>query len=184
MEHKITNVIKLDSGDLGKDYTLGGVLFMLFLLPKANSGITLGSATTAGAMLARTDDYVEIPIITGQWCPVLVKALRGAFTAYTYGSAVDTGKLYSNSGSHYIGKKDVATYDNTATYAVGAYAISSSTVYRCTTAVETAEAFDSTKWTAISTISDMKNEGILEGTTDVGSISLTDYDVYIAPIED
>lgn len=38
-------------------------------------------------------------------------------------------------------------YDNTATYAVGAYCIYNYGFYKCTTAVTTAENFDSTKWT-------------------------------------
>ncbi len=41
-------------------------------------------------------------------------------------------------------------YDETQTYAVGDYAIYNNIVYECTTAVSTAEPFDSTKWTATS----------------------------------
>lgn len=41
-------------------------------------------------------------------------------------------------------------YDETQTYAVGDYAIYNNIVYECTTAVTTAEPFDSTKWTATS----------------------------------
>lgn len=41
-------------------------------------------------------------------------------------------------------------YDSTATYAVGDYCIYQNTLYVCTTAVESAEAFDSTKWTPTS----------------------------------
>jgi hypothetical protein len=41
-------------------------------------------------------------------------------------------------------------YDDTATYDVGDYAIYNNIVYECTTAVSTAEPFDSTKWTATS----------------------------------
>jgi hypothetical protein len=41
-------------------------------------------------------------------------------------------------------------YDETQTYAVGDYAIYNNIIYECTTAVSTAEPFDSTKWTATS----------------------------------
>lgn len=41
-------------------------------------------------------------------------------------------------------------YDETQTYAIGDYAIYNNIVYECTTAVSTAEPFDSTKWTATS----------------------------------
>ena len=41
-------------------------------------------------------------------------------------------------------------YDETQTYAVGDYAIYNNVVYECTTAVSTAEPFDSTKWSATS----------------------------------
>lgn len=39
-------------------------------------------------------------------------------------------------------------YDSTATYSVGEYCIYNDTLYKCTTAVSAAEAFDSAKWTA------------------------------------
>lgn len=39
-------------------------------------------------------------------------------------------------------------YDNTATYAVGDYTVHGGLLYKCTTAVSTAEDFDSSKWTA------------------------------------
>jgi hypothetical protein len=39
-------------------------------------------------------------------------------------------------------------YDNTATYAVGEYCIYNNSLFKCSTAVTTAEDFDSTKWTA------------------------------------
>jgi hypothetical protein len=38
-------------------------------------------------------------------------------------------------------------YDSTSTYSVGDYCIYGGVFYRCTTAVTTAESFDSTKWT-------------------------------------
>lgn len=40
-------------------------------------------------------------------------------------------------------------YDNTSTYAVGAYCIYDNKLYKCTTAVSSAEDFDSTKWNEV-----------------------------------
>lgn len=40
-------------------------------------------------------------------------------------------------------------YDSASTYAVGAYVLFQNTLYKCVTAVNTGEAFDPTKWTAI-----------------------------------
>ena len=40
-------------------------------------------------------------------------------------------------------------YDNTQTYAVGAYCIYDNKLYKCTTAVSSAEDFDSTKWSEV-----------------------------------
>ena len=47
-------------------------------------------------------------------------------------------------------KKTVITdvYDNTATYAVGDYCIYNNVLYRCKTAITTAESFDAAKWDA------------------------------------
>ena len=41
-------------------------------------------------------------------------------------------------------------YDSTSTYAVGDYCIYENTLYKCTTAISTAEEFDSSKWTVAS----------------------------------
>lgn len=53
-------------------------------------------------------------------------------------------------------------YDSTLTYAVGDYVIYDGLLYKCTTAVETAEEFDSNKWnkTDVGTELDALNEGI------------------------
>ena len=40
-------------------------------------------------------------------------------------------------------------YDSASTYAVGAYVLFQDTLYKCTTAIATGEAFDPTKWLAI-----------------------------------
>lgn len=70
-------------------------------------------------------------------------------------------------------------YDETQTYAVGDYAIYNNIVYECTTAVSTAEPFDSTKWTATSI------EQIIDGVKgDISQLnsSLTKYYIAIADV--
>lgn len=47
-------------------------------------------------------------------------------------------------------KNDIAEqYDSTATYAVGDYVLYDNILYKCITAVSTAESFDNTKWTQV-----------------------------------
>lgn len=50
-----------------------------------------------------------------------------------------------------------AAYSAESTYAVGAHVIYSGAEYRCTTAVETAEAWDSSKWTQVSATPRMRS---------------------------
>lgn len=56
-----------------------------------------------------------------------------------------------------IGTKTQAVYDNTATYAVGSVVLYQNFLYRCITAVETPENFDSTKWTRTNILDVIKN---------------------------
>ena len=51
------------------------------------------------------------------------------------------------SGAH-VDSLIADAYDDTATYAVGDYVMYGSKLYKCTTAVSTAETFDPTKWAA------------------------------------
>ena len=46
-------------------------------------------------------------------------------------------------------------YDDTATYAVGDYAIYNNTLYKCITAVTSAEPFDSSKWSSVSVMDEI-----------------------------
>lgn len=46
-----------------------------------------------------------------------------------------------------MGANIAPAYDGTATYAVGDFCMQGGKLYKCTTAVEAAEAFDPTKWT-------------------------------------
>lgn len=59
-----------------------------------------------------------------------------------------------------ISENDVAigkeVYDNTQTYSVGDYCIYNNVLYRCKTAITTAESFDSSKWIATNVLSEIQ----------------------------
>lgn len=57
-------------------------------------------------------------------------------------------------------------YDSTATYSLGDYVLYQGKLYKCTTAVSTAEEFDPTKWTQ-TTVTNAINDAIDEAVTDV-----------------
>ena len=68
-------------------------------------------------------------------------------------------------GTDYFTSQDIAEiqapisdqYDATKTYAVGDYCIYNNTLYRCNTAIATAEAWNSAHWTATSIASELEN---------------------------
>ena len=49
-------------------------------------------------------------------------------------------------------------YDSTATYAVGAYCIYNNTLYKCTTAITTAEGWDSIHWAAVQISTELRGK--------------------------
>lgn len=59
-------------------------------------------------------------------------------------------------------------YDATATYSVGDYVTYNKTLYRCTTAIATAEAFDDTKWTAVKVGGELKSHDARISTLEAG----------------
>ncbi len=66
--------------------------------------------------------------------------------------------IYNNQLSAQAALDDIApAYDATATYSVGDYVTYNKTLYRCTTAISTAEAFDDTKWTAVKVGGELKS---------------------------
>ena len=66
--------------------------------------------------------------------------------------------IYNNQLSAQTALDDIAPeYDATATYSVGDYVTYNKTLYRCTTAIATAEAFDDTKWTAVKVGGELKS---------------------------
>lgn len=66
--------------------------------------------------------------------------------------------IYNNQVSAQAALDDLAPeYDATATYSVGDYVTYNKTLYKCTTAIATAEAFDDTKWTAVKVGGELKS---------------------------
>ena len=60
------------------------------------------------------------------------------------------------------GKQNIAeSYDDTLTYSVGDYVIYNGLLYKCDTAVSTAEAFDPTKWTRVVVTDEMDGGGVV-----------------------
>jgi hypothetical protein len=66
--------------------------------------------------------------------------------------------IYNNQLSAQAALDDIAPkYDATATYSVGDYVTYNKTLYKCATAITTAEAFDDTKWTAVKVGGELKS---------------------------
>lgn len=66
---------------------------------------------------------------------------------FTHNSLNTTSKNLVGAINEVANDKNLSdTYDPTATYAVGDYCIYNTTLYKCVTAVESAENFDSNKW--------------------------------------
>ena len=57
-------------------------------------------------------------------------------------------------------------YSSSSTYAVGDYCIYGNTLYRCTTAISTAEAWNSAKWALVNIADEIKNSMELYSTTE------------------
>lgn len=75
-------------------------------------------------------------------------------------------------------------YDDTLTYSVGDYVIYNGLLYKCDTAVSTAEAFDPTKWTHV-VVTDEMGSGGGSGNVDdveVNGVSVLDTSDHIAKI--
>lgn len=77
--------------------------------------------------------------------------------------------IYNNQLSAQAALDDIAPeYDATATYSVGDYVTYNKTLYKCTTAITTAEAFDDTKWTAVKVGGELKSHDTRISTLEAG----------------
>ena len=63
-------------------------------------------------------------------------------------------------------------YDSTTTYAVGDYCIYNNELYKCTTAISIAEAWDSSHWTKVNVSDELQSKMDKTNPTGVGSFSL------------
>lgn len=84
-------------------------------------------------------------------------------------NAISSGAVYTI--KEQINANTADKYDSTATYAVDDYCIYNDVLYKCTTAITTAESFDSTKWSAtdigteLSTVnSDLSDQSVKSAT--------------------
>ena len=167
----LTNVEKITFPNPIADYNPGKP-FKILTVPKSSKGISKGTLLSIVGKIYKRNGEREVTLIAGDWSPAIFSSLK--CSAYTYGNATAVGVIYKNDGNYYLSDETVKAYDNSATYAVGEYAINSSKVYKCATAVETAENFDSDKWSEVSNIAGMVSEGIL--------IDLSETDIYVAGI--
>ena len=85
------------------------------------------------------DGYVDLP---NQTTPITAETLNDKDTAIEH----IENYLHDNDANGNLADD----YDSTATYSIGDYAVYEGVLYRCITAVSTAEDFDDDKWTAVS----------------------------------
>lgn len=83
-------------------------------------------------------------------------------------SSIDANEYRIEGKLNALGNDIALPYDNTATYSVGDYAIYNNALYRCITAIATAEDFDSTKWTAITIGGELKSHDTRISTLEAG----------------
>ena len=81
-------------------------------------------------------------------------------------SSIDANEYRIEGKLNALGNDIALPYDNTATYSVGDYTIYNNALYRCITAIATAEDFDSTKWTAITIGGELKSHDTRINTLD------------------
>ena len=73
----ITNVVKLD--DLTEDFSLDGIPFRLFLVPKSGSDVNIGDVVAFDAMLPYSGgEFVEVPVVVGSWGATLLTGIKAS----------------------------------------------------------------------------------------------------------
>ncbi len=83
-------------------------------------------------------------------------------------SSIDANEYRIEGKLNALGNDIALPYDNTATYDVGDYVIYNNALYRCITAVATAEDFNNTKWTAITIGGELKSHDTRISTLEAG----------------
>ena len=102
----------------------------------------------------------------------------GSSATYSYDEETNTATFGIPQGEAGAGATGVVApaYSASSTYAVGDYVIHNSNLYRCTTAITTAEAFTAAHWTQVllgNDVSDLKSD-LTEKTWDIGSYNRFD----------
>ena len=99
-----------------------------------------------------------------------IDALEARADALEAGQASDDGRLDALEAEQIVQNTAIESntrlgynlarpYDSASTYAVGAYVLFQDTLYKCTTAVSTGEAFDPSKWLAIKATDEIAGAG-------------------------
>jgi hypothetical protein len=73
----ITNVVQVE--DLTEDFSLEGVPFRLFLVPKDGGDVKVGDVVAFDAMLPYSGgEFVEVPVVVGEWNPLFLTAIKAS----------------------------------------------------------------------------------------------------------
>lgn len=142
--------------------------------PVSQGGVLANNSTAYGLVIqtisTKPDASVWLQVITGGI--VDMEEIIGG-----YGSELNEDAITALSGIHFFkgGKRintaeespDIskvahnlaAEYDSTSTYAVGDYCTHDGTLYKCSTAINTAEAWTAAHWTAVTVTAEMANSG-------------------------
>lgn len=100
-----------------------------------------------------------------------IDALEGRADALEAGQTSDDGRLDALEAEQIVQNTAIESntrlgynlarpYDSASTYAVGAYVLFQDTLYKCTTAISTGEAFDPSKWLAIKATDEINSSGM------------------------
>lgn len=143
-----------------------------FLAGSADTEI--GNITTSGNLTTEyyysfqntrplTNNTFNLGASSHQWKDLY---LAGKMNPNSSGYGITIPDTISFTANREIATNDIISdaYDNTATYAVGDCCIYNNTLYKCNTAITTAEDFNSTKWDAI-TITELVNAETIVRTT-------------------
>jgi hypothetical protein len=82
------------------------------------------------------------------------------FNEYIYGNEVGINLGYSINGAYYISEREASAYSNESIYPLNSYCTHENQVYKCNTAIDTAEEWDATHWDLIADVDAMVTEGI------------------------
>ena len=113
----------------------------------SSSGVLRGVMSIGGAGSDNYEDLNHLPQVNGV-------ELKGNKTTEELGINIPTKTSDLNNDSGYVNSSIVANpYDSTSTYVVGAYVTHENNLYKCNTAITTAEEWNAEHWTLVDVIS-------------------------------